>query len=171
MQLPDLLEVLRRTPGTLDALLRDLGDDWTRLDEGEGTWNPREVVAHLLHAEQTNWWPRLHAILHGDGVFPPFDRHAHLSTHRDTPLNDLLDAFAVERARSLRTLEDHPLSTSTLERTGQHPEFGTVTAAQLLATWAAHDLDHLAQITRTLAGGLQDDVGPWQAYLRVLRGS
>ncbi|PNY80700.1 DinB family protein [Deinococcus koreensis] len=165
---PEALPVLSRTPGTLDALLRGLGSGWTERREGPGTWSPREVVGHLLDAERVNWLPRLRAILHGDGVFPPFDRSAHLETYREWTLDDLLDAFAAERTRSLDELAGFRLSPADLERQGTHPEFGTVTAGQLLATWAVHDLDHLVQITRTMAGGSREAVGPWRAYLRVL---
>jgi hypothetical protein len=39
---------------------------------------------------------------------------------------------------------------------------------QLLATWVAHDLDHVVQIARVMAKRYTDDVGPWRAYLGVL---
>jgi hypothetical protein len=39
---------------------------------------------------------------------------------------------------------------------------------QLLATWAVHDLDHVAQIYAALAGSYDDEVGPWKAYLGIL---
>jgi hypothetical protein len=52
---------------------------------------------------------------------------------------------------------------------GEHPEFGAVTLRQLLATWVAHDLGHLVQINRVLARQYRDAVGPWRAYLSVMR--
>ena len=48
--------------------------------------------------------------------------------------------------------------------------FGVVTLGQLLATWTAHDLDHLAQISRVPARQYSEAVGPWQAYLRIISG-
>ncbi|GHF40591.1 hypothetical protein GCM10017781_16550 [Deinococcus metalli] len=165
----DAVPVLRRTPGTLDALLRGLGPTWTQADEGPGTWTPPEVVAHLSHADRTNWLPRLHTILHGDGTFPPFDRFAHLAASGGRTPDDLLDEFAAVRRECVTRLETLRLTAADLRRTGHHPEFGKVTAGQLLATWVAHDLDHVVQIARTLAGVQRNAVGPWQAYLRVLR--
>ena len=38
----------------------------------------------------------------------------------------------------------------------------------LLATWAVHDLDHVAQIYAGLAGSRDADVGPWKVYLGIL---
>ena len=46
--------------------------------------------------------------------------------------------------------------------------FGRVTLAQLLATWAVHDLGHLAQVSRVMAKQWREEVGPWRAYLPIL---
>ena len=58
-------------------------------------------------------------------------------------LESLLDEFADVRRASLRELESLDLTPSDLERRGRHPELGVVTLGQLLATWVAHDLDHV----------------------------
>jgi len=39
---------------------------------------------------------------------------------------------------------------------------------QLLATWAVHDLDHVAQIYSALAGGQDAAVEPWKTHLGIL---
>jgi hypothetical protein len=39
---------------------------------------------------------------------------------------------------------------------------------ELLATWAVHDLDHVAQIYAGLAGSHDADVGPWRRNLGIL---
>lgn len=162
---------LSRTPGVLDALLRGLPDDWADLTEGPGTWSPRGVVAHLTHADRTNWLPRAQVLLAaGEAqVFPPFDRAGHQAAQATLSLDELLDDFAATRADSLRALDALNPGPAELARRGTHPEFGPVTLGQLLSTWAAHDLDHIMQITRTLGGGYRDAVGPWQAYLRIMR--
>jgi hypothetical protein len=58
-----------------------------------------------------------------------------------------------------------------LDRRGHHPQLGVVTLRQLLATWVAHDLDHVVQVSRILARQYSDEVGPWQAYLRIISGT
>ncbi|HEV8696398.1 MAG TPA: hypothetical protein VGQ89_01795 [Candidatus Limnocylindrales bacterium] len=55
-----------------------------------------------------------------------------------------------------------------LDRVGRHPELGEVTMCQLLATWAVHDLDHIAQIYAALAGSYDAEAGPWKADLGIL---
>ena len=61
------------------------------------------------------------------------------------------------------------LTDADLGRAGTHPELGRVTLGELLATWVAHDLDHLVQVSRTMAKQYRDEVGPWRAFLSVLR--
>ena len=41
--------------------------------------------------------------------------------------------------------------------------------SELLATWGAHDLTHLHQISRILAYQYRDAVGPWAQYLGVMQ--
>ncbi|HMH84651.1 MAG TPA: DinB family protein, partial [Gemmatimonadaceae bacterium] len=80
--LDEAIPVLERTPALLTTLLDDLPEDWTRVDEGADTWSPREVVAHLIHGERTDWIPRARIILKQESYrrFDPFDRFAELKT-------------------------------------------------------------------------------------------
>ena len=73
------------------------------------------------------------------------------------------------RAENLGVLRGLSLSEADLDKTGVHPEFGTVTLRQLLATWTTHDLGHLVQVARTMARQYRDEAGPWRAYLSVIR--
>ena len=81
---------------------------------------------------------------------------------------ELLDEFAHLRAVNVAILREWHLSDAQLALTGEHPEFGAVTLSQLLATWAAHDLSHLAQMTRVMAKQYRGAVGPWRAYLPIM---
>jgi len=57
------LEILENTPIVISALLKNLSDDWTLFNEGENTWTVKEVVAHLIVCEETDWLPRAKIIL------------------------------------------------------------------------------------------------------------
>jgi len=81
----------------------------------------------------------------------------------------LLDEFESLRAENLRILRSKNISGNDLKARGIHPAFGEVTLAQLLSTWLAHDLGHVAQISRVMAKQYKEEVGPWIAYLRVLQ--
>lgn len=164
------MAVLERTPRVLREQLAGLDAAWLDAREGEGTWSPREVIAHLSHGERTDWIPRARIILaqQGDRRFVPFDRTGHASGAPPT-IEALLDEFARLRAESLATLRGWALDDAKLELRGVHPEFGEVTLRQLLATWVAHDLGHTVQIARVMARQYEAAVGPWTAYLSVMR--
>lgn len=163
--------VLARTPAALSALLSGLPEGWTEATEGGDTWCPHEVVGHLIHGEDTDWIPRARLILeHGEGrPFDPYDRLAQRARFAGAPLADLLALFARRRAENLEVLAGLRLTPADLARAGAHPALGRVTLGQLLATWVAHDLDHLVQVARIMARRYTDEVGPWKEYLRVVR--
>jgi hypothetical protein len=162
------LAVLRRTPDTLRTMLSGLPEAWTEGNEGPETWSPYEVVGHLIHGERTVWPVRARTILEqgADRRFRPFVRTPVRDPEKS--LGDLLAEFAAVRAESIATIEGWQLTDETLALEGIHPEFGTVTLRQLLATWVAHDLGHIAQISRVMAKQYRDAVGPWRAYLSIM---
>jgi hypothetical protein len=170
--LSESIALLARTPRLLDAWLRGLPDGWLDANEGGETWSPRVVVGHLIHGELTDWMPRLRRILeHGDRLaFDPYDRFAQFRESAGESCEALLDEFATLRAENLRQLEALGLADTDLDRPGLHPSLGTVTLRMLLATWVAHDLDHVIQIARVMANQYADEVGPWRQYLRVISG-
>ncbi len=165
------MELLSRTPAVLNALLRSLPSTWVRNNEGDGTWSAFDIVGHLIVGERTDWMPRLRMILEqGDSrPFDRFDRQAQFEESEGKSLEQLLDEFARLREKNLADLRALNLQKQDLERRGRHPALGPVTLSQLLATWAAHDLTHLHQLSRVMANQYRDAVGPWSAYLGVMQ--
>lgn len=168
--LDQTISLLARTPAVLNALLRDLPETWTHRNEGEKTWTAYDIVGHLVHGERTDWMPRAKRILEfGESrTFDPFDRVAQQQESQGKSLPQLLDEFVWLRAENLDALRAMNLSRSDFERHGKHPALGVVTMSELLATWAAHDLTHLHQITRVMAYQYRETVGPWSTYLGVM---
>lgn len=169
--LEEAIDILSRTPATLDALLRDLPPDWGDANEGADTWSAADVVGHLTFSDRTNWVPRAKIILeHGESQpFAEFDRFGHVASREEHTLDSRLDEFDEVRQASLRELEALGLTAADLDRRGSHPALGGVMLRQLLAAWVAHDLDHVFQISRILARQYTDAVGPWRQYLRIVR--
>jgi hypothetical protein len=169
--LQECTSVLIRTPAALDALLRNLPEVWTTVTEGSRTWSPYDIIGHLVHGEKTDWIPRLNRILEsGESLpFDTFDREAQFLASHGRSLPELLDDFTILRQESLTRLCALDLQPSQLGLTGNHPEFGSVTVRQLLATWTAHDLAHILQISRVMAKRLKVEVGPWAQYLSVMK--
>jgi DinB superfamily len=169
--LSEAVPVLRRTPATLRALLSGLGAEWLDADEGPDTFTPRDVIGHLISGEETDWIPRLRIILESGErrPFTPFDRFGFRPKYGHLTIDALLDRFATLREDNLRQLEELRLTPAQMELRGTHPELGTVTLSQLLATWVGHDLTHVSQVVRVMAKRYEQAVGPWRAYLRILQ--
>ena len=169
--LEEVVAVLERTPLVLQSLLAGLSDRWTGDNEGPGTWSAFDVVGHLIDGEETDWIPRARIILGRgpDRRFVPFDRFRHKDRNRGRDLEDLLEEFGRLRLQNVATLRGFALTETEFALRGEHPEFGEVTLAQLLATWAVHDLGHVSQAARVIAKQYAREVGPWLAYLPVLK--
>ena len=168
--LADGVAILDRTPIALRALLGGLESQWIDGTEGPETWSPYVIIGHLIHGEKTDWIPRALIILaQGENLrFTPFDRFAQFEESKGKSLAALLDEFEQLRARNLGILNAWQLTDEQLALEGEHPELGRVTLRQLLATWVAHDLGHIAQAARVMAKQYRDAVGPWRAYLPVM---
>ncbi len=165
----EVASVLDRSPSVLRALLQGLPEPWLERHEGEDTFGPREVLGHLIHGEKTDWVPRIKVILeYGDTQpFVPFDRRGFRDADRVSVV-ELLDEFETLRRSNLDFLASLSLSSSQLALQGLHPELGTVTLGELLATWVVHDLNHIAQVLRVMSTRYQALVGPWKRYLGIL---
>jgi DinB superfamily len=170
-KLPEAKQILRKTPGTLTAMVAGIPESWLKCTEGAGTWSTYDIVGHLIHGELTDWIPRTRMILqHGESkTFEPFDRIAMFRDDQSRPISALLDQFAFLREENLAILEGFNLVCEDLARRGTHPELGPVTLGQLLSTWAVHDLTHLSQIARVTAKQYCHEVGPWTPYLSILK--
>ncbi len=169
-ELAPAIAILERTPATFVALLQGLGPEWIDATEGPDTWSPYGILGHVIHGERTDWIPRAQIIL-AQGVqrrFAPYDRFAQLHESAGKSLHNLLDEFTQLRDDNVRTLRSWSLTRHELLLTGEHPAFGVVTLEQLLSTWVAHDLGHIAQTARVMAKQYRDAVGPWRAYLPIL---
>lgn len=168
--LNNCIEILSRTPAVLDSLLGGLSDEWIHNNEGEATWSPFDIVGHLIHGDKTDWIPRMKVILSDgpDKKFDPFDRFAQFEASKGKNIRQLLDEFKALRKKNIEILKSKNLDAQDLSKTGIHPEFGEVRLEQLLATWTAHDLSHLSQITRVMARQYTREVGPWKQYLPIL---
>jgi len=164
------IDLLARTPPTLNELLKGLAEAWIRGTEGPDTFSPFDVVGHLIDGEETDWIPRARIILARGPrpQFEPYDRFRHRTRNGNRSLASLLDELASLRADNLDLLRSWQLTPADLDLPGLHPSLGPVTLRQLLAAWVVHDLGHIAQAVRVMAKQYTGEVGPWAPYLPVL---
>ncbi len=163
-------EILERTPAVLQSLLAGLSDDWIMPNEGPETFSPYDVVGHLIHGEKTDWVPRAKMILEfgNTKTFERYDRFAQYEESNGKSLQQLLEEFEVIRRENMNWIKSLNLTEDDLGRRGMHPVLGEVTLRNLLATWVAHDLTHLAQVTRVMAKQYKEEMGPWPQFFRIL---
>ncbi|WP_099364173.1 DinB family protein [Fredinandcohnia onubensis] len=149
----EAIEVLERTPQTLEYFLSGLSEGWLHCNEGKGTWNAVEVIEHLIECEKNNWIPRLEFILQEgcNQPFPSFDRYSHLKDKPQLSIDQKLQEFKAIRIQNITKLKSHIKPDLHLELKGSHPALGKVKIRELLSTWVVHDLTHIAQIVRVMA--------------------
>ncbi|PRX56450.1 DinB family protein [Flagellimonas meridianipacifica] len=170
-ELDKAIEILERTPASIETLLHGISNEWLMHNEGDNTWSPYEIIGHLIHGEKTDWIPRAKIILSQsqNKTFEPFDRFAQNKQGQTKTISELLKEFKKLRAENIKELLALNIDKLALKKTGIHPELGEVNLQELLSTWVVHDLGHIAQISRVMAKQYKDEVGVWQAYLGILK--
>lgn len=155
--------VLSTTPERWQRLVSTLPDNLLTRLPAPGEWSALNCLQHLLDAERSLFPVRFQAFLEGRNfeAYDPRKPHPDLATQRP---EQLAAAFAQHRQASLVLLGQ--VRDEDLERGVQHPQFGTVTLAQLLHTWAAHDLMHTVQAERALMQPFMFGCGPWRSFFR-----
>lgn len=168
--LAEAITILERTPQVLAVYLKNLPESWIMNNEGGESWSPYDIIGHLVHGEKTDWITRAKIILSDqeNKTFTPFDRFAQFNDSKGKTIDNLLDEFTTLRTNNLKTLKAMNIQPEDYNKTGMHPDLGMVTLEQLLSVWVAHDLGHIAQISRVMAKQYKDNVGPWKAYLKVV---
>ena len=155
--------VLTTTPERWQRLVSAFPIDLLTRPPAAGEWSALSCLQHLLDAERSLFPVRVRAFL-TEQDFVDFDpRRAVASPDAQTPVQ-LATSFAQARQDSLALLKQ--VKDDDLERTAQHPKFGTVTLAEMLHTWAAHDLNHTIQAERALMQPFMLGCGPWRPFFR-----
>lgn len=169
--LEEAIALLSRTPEVLRAQLAGTPGNWLTCNEGPGTWSPREIVAHLIVNEETNFLPRSLLILSDDGnkMLTPIDMQSHFEKSRNADLTHLLSEFSELRQKNIATLRSLRLSDEDLTKTAMHPKVGLVCLSNVLSTWVAHDLSHIGQIVRVMAKQYRQEIGPFMQFLPRLQ--
>jgi hypothetical protein len=162
-------ESLAQGPRIVEGLIAASPPDALHWREAPDAWTPVEVLAHMADGEITDWMPRVERILDGGGRFTPYDREGGFTRYRGWTAEALVGEFGQLRRANLERLDALALTAPHLRLMGEHPEFGPVTLEQLLATWAVHDMAHVAQLSRILSRAFGRHVGPWRRYFSLLK--
>jgi hypothetical protein len=162
MNAPALIDSLARFPQTLSAITAGLSIEAYRRRGPAGQWSIVEIVGHLVDEEQLDFPVRLHLTLTNPTTdWPPIDPEATVRKNnwQDALLAPLSAKFAEKRAVNLRDLAG--VENPDWAQIHTHPKFGSMSAGELLASWAAHDWLHLRQICKRLFECAQENAQPF----------
>jgi hypothetical protein len=162
METTSLIERLEAFPAALRALAAPLPPSEGRRRPAEGKWSVLEVLGHLIDEEVLDFRVRTKSTLDDPTrAWPALDPEGLVAARRwnDHEPLDLVAKFADERAASVAWLRT--LAGADWTRAREHPRLGRIRAGDLLASWAAHDVRHLAQIARNLYGSVEAVTAPF----------
>lgn len=147
----DVQAIARRLEATAPAIgaLARVGDEQARWKPSPGKWSILEVVNHLYDEEREDFRQRLdYTLRHPGEPWPPIDPPGWVAARRyaERDLAESLERFLAERRKSVAWLRG--LGAPDLAAGYDHPAAGRITAGDLLAAWAAHDLLHVRQLAR-----------------------
>ena len=137
--------------GAVAALAAGIGADQSRWKPSADAWSVLEVINHLADEELEDFRQRLDLTLHQpQAPWPAIDPGADVLARRynTRKLADSVQSFTARRAESLQWLR--ALDAPDWTRTRSNPQFGSMTAGALLASWQAHDCLHLRQLSELL---------------------
>jgi hypothetical protein len=150
------LDILAGTPPVLSAIVSNLPRSAQDERPAEGAWSPREVLAHLLHAETMTMGPRVRRAAQANNL--PYEAGPPIPPPGDA--REMSNEWADARVANLQWLRQ--LNPEQRAHVVQHPRFGQISVDTYVAEWAYHDLDHLRQILSVLAADLYPHIGPFQ---------
>ncbi len=146
MRLETLRRELAQGAETIRGLVAGVSRVEARMRPAPDAWSVLEVVCHLHDEEREDFRPRLDVVLHRpEEAWTRIDPAGWVTARRynERDLGEALPGFLAERERSLDWLAS--LSAPDWSREYRAP-FGPITAGDLLASWAAHDLLHTRQL-------------------------
>jgi hypothetical protein len=147
----DVGALLRASAASVRAELIGMSPALAAWHPAAGEWCAKEVLGHLIEAEQRGFAGRIRQILAAPGADPPlrfsaWDQVAVARERRDCvrEVGALLEELDVLREASIALVAD--LGASDLGRGGHHPTVGHLRIGDLLHEWVHHDRNHLKQI-------------------------
>jgi hypothetical protein len=159
-------EAVKKLAGQLELFthhVKDVTPEQARWKPAAKQWSILEVVNHLYDEEREDFRLRFQLTLKDPTqTWPPIDppRWAVERRYNERDLQESFQNFVVERQKSLEWLRN--LGDVKLDNTAKHPGGFELSAGDLLASWVAHDLLHVRQLTRLHYQYWAEQVKPYQ---------
>ena len=161
----DVARLLESAATAIRAELMALSEDVLVWHPAPGEWCVKEVLGHLIEAEQRGFAGRIRIILDGDTPAlaswePPEVARARRDCARDA--DDLLRELAGIREDSAKLVSS--LTAADLGRGGAHPKVGHLRVADLLQEWVHHDRNHIKQLLANVQAYVWPHMGNAQRF-------
>ena len=144
------LEVIEQTPGALSGLAVKLAPASMEWRPAPGKWNAREILCHLADCEIAFAFRLRQTLAENQHVIQPFDQERWAGMYGSLGARAALNAFSALREWNLALIGSTPAEA--MSKPVTHPERGEMTFRVIVDTMAGHDLNHLAQLDRIVAG-------------------
>jgi len=139
---------LENSAKKINSLLEGVTEEQAKWKPAPEKWSILEVVNHLYDEERDDFRKRLDLTLHRpEEEWPGIDPEAWAVSREyiNKDYHQSVKIFFIERAESINWLNS--LTSPNWEQIHEHPVIGSLSAADLLAAWAAHDYLHLRQLS------------------------
>jgi len=146
------LQVQAATPKKLDRLIKGVSTAKLRKRPAPEQWSVSHILAHLADAEMVGGF-RMRLILGAPGTpVAAFDQDAWVKNchYEKRDPRKSVEQFRVVREANLALLKS--LTPEQWKHYGMHSERGQETIEHIVRMFAGHDINHLQQIERILAG-------------------
>lgn len=162
LSVSDAITRLSRSAETIQSLVRHVEKEQAVWKPSAAEWSMLEVVGHLLDEEREDFRTRFDLTLNQPGAdWPKINPQAWVTerSYNTRDLTESLESFLLERDKSITWLKG--LASPDLEQVHVHSS-RTIRAGDLLASWVAHDLLHIRQLTRLHYQWVQFMVKPYK---------
>jgi len=148
----DPVAMQREAPRTLARLIENVTEAKLTQRPAPDKWSLTEILAHLADDELASTWRYRQMLEHDGPELPGFDQDlwANLADYTSWKPADALAMFRLLRHANLRMFAH--LTPEPWQRQGVHLERGRLTVQDLCRHMAAHDINHIEQVRRILAG-------------------
>jgi hypothetical protein len=162
MNLTKAVAHLRGNSEIIRLMVQDMTDEAARYKPDAGSWSVLEVINHLYDEEREDFREHLDQILHRpDEPWSQIDPQGWVieRNYNGRSLPTSLANFLRDRQRSLDWLEE--LAAPDWDAVHTTP-WGQISAGDMMAAWAAHDLLHMRQLVELKWAATLPDLLPHQ---------
>jgi hypothetical protein len=163
MEFHSIIIQMQANARRIQALVEGVSPEQARWKPDPETWSILEVLCHLYDEEREDFRVRLDLILfHSGADWPPIDPAGWVSAraYNQQSLAEALQGYLTEREKSLAWLSG--LREPDFDKS-ESGDLGTISAGDMLASWAGHDLLHMRQLVELQRAYIVRLSGPYSS--------